>query len=148
MSSTRSKKSPTAVRRRPAETSTSSRGGSEKRDGTVRRSPIVGGVPIETGSGNVFADLGLPNPETRLLKAKLMLSINDEIGRRGLTQEQAAALVGLAQPDLSRIARGRGAGFSADRLIDVLRRLGRDVEIVISAARPEFGELNIRDEAG
>lgn len=93
---------------------------------------VVDGEVLEEGSGNVFADLGLPNPEERLLKAHLMHAIGSEIRRCGLTQEQAAQRVGLAQPDLSRIMNGHGSGFSLDRLISVLRRLGCDVEIAVS----------------
>ncbi len=86
---------------------------------------IIEGDLVRTGSTNVFADLGLPNPEGRLLKAQLMRAINAEIRRRALTQEATAALVDLKQPELSRIANGRGSGFSTDRLIEVLRHLGR-----------------------
>src|SRR5580658_6265611 len=100
---------------------------------------VVDGEVVRVGSGNVFADMGLPNPEERLLKARLMHAINSEMRRRGLTQEQATELVGLKQPELSRIANGRGAGFSAERLIEVLLRLGRDVAIEISAARGPAG---------
>src|SRR5450631_4419533 len=95
---------------------------------------IIEGELVRTGSANVFADLGLPNPEERLLKAQLMHAINAEIRRRGLTQEAAAELVELKQPELSRIANGRGSGFSTDRLSAVLRHLGRNVEVVISHA--------------
>ena len=80
---------------------------------------IIEGELVRTGSTNVFADLGLPNPEGRLLKAQLMHAINAEIRRRALTQEAAAALVDLKQSELSRIANGRGSGFSTDRLIEV-----------------------------
>jgi predicted XRE-type DNA-binding protein len=108
---------------------------------------IVEGEIVRTGSANVFADLGLPNPEERLLKAQLMHAINVEIQRRALTQEAAAELVDLKQPELSRIANGRGSGFSTDRLIDVLRHLGRDVEVVVSSASGPIGELRFREFA-
>ncbi len=88
---------------------------------------IIEGELVRTGSANVFADLGLPNPKQRLLKAQLMRAINAEIRRRALTQEAAAALVDLKQLELSRIANGRGSGFSTDRLIEVLRHLGRHI---------------------
>jgi predicted XRE-type DNA-binding protein len=108
---------------------------------------IIEGELVRTGSANVFADLGLPNPEERLLKAQLMHAINAEIRRRALTQEAAAALVDLKQPELSRIANGRGSGFSTDRLIEVLRHLGRDIEVVVSNARGPIGELRFRELA-
>lgn len=93
---------------------------------------VVDGEAFETRSGNVFADLELPNPEERLLKAQLMLAIGHEIEHRKLTQAQASKLLGLAQSDLDRIANGRGSGFAAERLMEVLCRLGRDIEIVVS----------------
>lgn len=79
--------------------------------------------------GNVFADLGLPNADELLVKADLMHAITQEIERRNLTQQQAAALIGITQPEVSRIARGRMDAFSQERLIDILRRLEVDVEI-------------------
>ncbi len=106
---------------------------------------MVNSTVFETGSGNVFADLGLPDAEELLLKAQLMQAINAEITRRGLSQAEAGELVGLAQPDLSRIANGRGVGFSAERLMDVLRHLGRDVEILVSSASGPVGELRFRE---
>jgi len=111
------------------------------------KTEIVDGETVRTGSENVFADLGLPNSEERLLKAQLMRAINTEIDRRGLTQEATGALVGLKQPELSRIANGRGSGFSTDRLIDVLRHLGRNVEIRISTASDPIGKLGFREVA-
>jgi predicted XRE-type DNA-binding protein len=86
-------------------------------------------VEFERGSNNVFADLGLSNPIERLAKARLMSAINAEVKRLGLTQTQAAERVGLSQPDVSNIARGRGTAFSIDRLMEILNRLGIEVEI-------------------
>jgi predicted XRE-type DNA-binding protein len=115
--------------------------------GSSMETEIIEGELVRTGSTNVFADLGLPNPEGRLLKAQLMRAINAEIRRRALTQEAAAALVDLKQPELSRIANGRGSGFSTDRLIEVLRHLGRDIEVVVSNASGPIGELRFRERA-
>ena len=95
----------------------------------------------------MFADLGLPNPEERLLKARLMQAISSEIGRRSLTPEAAGEIVGLAQPDLSRIRNGRDSGFSIERLIEVLRYLGRDVEIVVSSATGPMGDLRFGESS-
>lgn len=86
------------------------------------------------GSGNVFADVGLPNPEERLAKAQLASLIDDVIRERGLTQQEAATLMGIDQPKVSRVLRGRLSGFSTQRLIDFLTALGRDVEILVRAA--------------
>jgi len=109
------------------------------------KTEIVDGEIARTGGANVFADLGLSNPEERLLKARLMSAINEEIRRRALTQQQAGKLVRLKQPELSRIANGPGAGFSTDRLIEVLRHLGCDVEISVSVASGPVGELRCQE---
>jgi predicted XRE-type DNA-binding protein len=88
-------------------------------------------IPVTRGSGNVFADLGLPNPEERLAKAQLAHAIQKAIDERGLTQREAAALMGVDQPKVSHILRGRLADFSTERLMKFLTGLGCDVEIVI-----------------
>jgi predicted XRE-type DNA-binding protein len=94
----------------------------------------IDAIPVTRGSGNVFADLGLPNPEERLAKAQLASRIDDVIRRRRLTQQQAAALIGIDQPKVSHLLHGRLSGFSTQRLIDFLNALGQDVEIVVRAA--------------
>ena len=91
--------------------------------------------PIERGSGNVFADLGLPNPDTHLVKADLVARIDDIIRSRRLTQAQAARELGLSQPDVSRLLRGRFRQYSVERLLRLLLALGRDVDIVIKKPR-------------
>ncbi|MGP6188572.1 MAG: helix-turn-helix domain-containing protein [Vulcanimicrobiaceae bacterium] len=96
-------------------------------------------LAIEIGTGSVFAQLGLPNPEDRLRKARLMSVINDVIKRRGLSQSDVAKLAGLDQADISRIMHGRGARYSTDRLLNVLARLGVDVELI--QRRGENGDL-------
>lgn len=88
-------------------------------------------VKIERGSGNVFADLGLPEAETHLLKAELVTRIDRIIRQRRLKQVEAAKLLGLSQPDVSRLMRGDFREYSIDRLLRLLTTLGRDVEIVI-----------------
>ena len=92
-------------------------------------------MKIERGSGNVFADLGRPDAEAHLLKAKLVTRIDAIIRQRGLTQVAAARLLGLSQPDVSRLLRGHFREFSVERLLRLLMALGRDVEIVIRAPR-------------
>ncbi len=86
----------------------------------------------EKGSGNVFADLGLPEPEDRIAKAELARQISKIISRRKLTQEAAAELLGIDQPKVSALISGKLAGFSLERLIRFLNVLGQDVEIVVS----------------
>jgi predicted XRE-type DNA-binding protein len=79
----------------------------------------------------VFADLGLPNPELALAKAELVQRIRALITARKLTQAKAAALLGLDQPKVSALVRGRVAGYSLDRLFRFLNALGQRVEISV-----------------
>jgi predicted XRE-type DNA-binding protein len=95
------------------------------------------------GSGNVFADLGLPNPEQELVKASLTLRIHRIIRQRGLTQKEAATLLGVKQPQVSLLMRNRSGNFSMGRLIDFLTALGQDVQITVRATRKEHGALSV-----
>ena len=88
-------------------------------------------------SGNVFADLGLPDADDLLAKANLALHIRRVIETRTLTQTQAAKLLGIDQPKVSSIINGRVDGFSTDRLMRFLNDLGCDVQISASAPHPE-----------
>ena len=92
-------------------------------------------VKIERGSGNVFADLGRPDAEAHLLKAELVTRIDKIVRQRGLKQVEAAKLLGLSQPDVSRLLRGSFREYSIERLLRLLTTLGRDVEIVIREPR-------------
>jgi predicted XRE-type DNA-binding protein len=91
-------------------------------------------IKVEQGSGNVFADLGLPNPEERLAKADLAIRIAGVVRTRRLTQTAAARILKIDQPKISRLLRGQLSGFSTERLMQFLTLLGRDVEIVIKRA--------------
>ena len=93
-------------------------------------------IQIEEFSGNVFADLGLPNPEECLVKSDLAIQINKLIRKRKLKQKGAAKLLGLDQPKISALNRGRLSGFSVERLFKLLSMLNQDIEIVI---RPHHG---------
>jgi predicted XRE-type DNA-binding protein len=88
-------------------------------------------IEVEEGSGNIFADLGLPNVEERLAKAELAIRVAGVIRARRLTQVSAARILGIDQPKISRLLRGQLSGFSTERLMQFLTLLGRDVEIVI-----------------
>ena len=92
-------------------------------------------MKIERGSGNVFADLGRPDADAHLLKAELVTRIDKIIRQRGLKQVEAAKLLGLSQPDVSRLLRGSFREYSVERLLRLLTALGRDVEIVIREPR-------------
>lgn len=83
-------------------------------------------------SGNVFADIELPDAEDRLLKAQLAIQIRRFIEQKEWTQSEAAEAIGLDQPKVSNLLRGRLAGFSVDRLLIILNRLGHNVEVRIS----------------
>ena len=85
---------------------------------------------IIEGSGNVFADLGYSNAEEHQTKAKLVSQIADLIERQGLSQTEAAAKLGIDQPKVSALLRGRFRGFSVYRLMCFIAALGREVEIV------------------
>lgn len=100
---------------------------------------------VQTGSGNVFTDLGFADSEERLLKAKLASKIAQLIAERRWTQSQTAERIGLDQPKVSRLLRGQLSGFSVDRLFAVLTRLGHSVEVRISAkARaPEKSHIRV-----
>src|SRR5260370_26775646 len=91
-------------------------------------------IEVEDGSGNVFADLGLPNSEERLAKADLAIRIAGVIRSRRLTQANAARILKIDQPKISRLLRGQLSGFSTERLMQFLTMLGRDVEIIIKRA--------------
>ena len=86
---------------------------------------------VTAGSGNVFADLGLAEPEEELTKAQLASVIRQVIKRRRLTQITAAALMGVDQPKVSALLNGRLANFSSERLMRLLTTLGQDVEIMV-----------------
>lgn len=100
-------------------------------------------VRIEESSGNVFADLGLPNPEQELLKARLTLQIHKIVKARGLTQTQAGQLLGIKQPHVSTLMRNRAGNFSIGRLIEFLTALGQDVEITVKPTRKAQGEMSV-----
>jgi predicted XRE-type DNA-binding protein len=90
-------------------------------------------IPVTGSSGNVFADMGVAEPEEELAKAQLASHIRDTVKRRRLNQIQAAHLMGLDQPKVSALMNGRLAGFSSERLMRFLAALGQDVEIVVKA---------------
>jgi predicted XRE-type DNA-binding protein len=100
-------------------------------------------IPVTVGSGNVFADIGVPNPEEALLKAQLAYRLNQMIEQRGLTQSAAAEILGIDQPKVSALRAGRLRGFSVDRLIRFLNLLGSDVEIVVRPTSHAQGETRV-----
>jgi len=105
---------------------------------------------ITKSSGNVFADLGLKNPEEHALKAELVRQISAMLEKEGLTQTEAARRLRIAQPDVSRMLRGHFRQFSVERLMRFLVALGQDVEIIVrpsSVARSKGGRLTVTTQA-
>jgi len=89
----------------------------------------------ETGSGNVFKDLGVPNADEHFVKAQLVFKIDRLMKERGLKQIEAAGLFGIRQPDVSKMLRGEFRQFSVERLLRFLVALDQDVEIVVKPHR-------------
>ncbi|MCK6622530.1 MAG: XRE family transcriptional regulator [Calditrichaceae bacterium] len=83
-------------------------------------------------SGNIFKDMELPNAEERLAKAKIAVIINKIIEERGLTQKEAAKILGINQPKVSALKNGRLKGFSIERLFSYLEALDQHIEITIT----------------
>jgi predicted XRE-type DNA-binding protein len=100
-------------------------------------------IGMEKGSGNIFADLGLPNPEQELLKAHLTLQIYRIVKARGLTQAQAGEILGIKQPHVSALMRNRAGNFSVGRLMEFLTALGHDVRITVKPTRKARGEMAV-----
>lgn len=100
-------------------------------------------IRVEQGSGNVFRDLGFPHPERERLKADLTLQIYRLIKQRGLTQAEAGEILGIRQPHVSALMRGRSGAFSVERLMRFLTALGQDVQITVRSTRKRQGELSV-----
>src|SRR5271167_748082 len=105
---------------------------------TKKRAPRV-----TEGSGNVFADLGLPNPEQELLKAQLTLQIYSILKASGLTQVELAKILRVQQPQISLLMRNRAGNFSVGRLMEFLTALRQDVEITVRPSRKQHGALSV-----
>jgi predicted XRE-type DNA-binding protein len=88
-------------------------------------------LKVERGSGNVFADLGMPDADEHKLKAGLVAKLSSIMDEQGLSQVAASKLTGISQPDLSRVLRGRFRDFSTDRLLKAITHLDSEVEITV-----------------
>ena len=100
-------------------------------------------ITIEESTGNVFADLGLANPEREQLRAHLGLQIYRLIKQRGLTQTEAGEILGIKQPHVSALMRNRSGNFSVERLMDFLTALGQDVEITVRPTHKDQGHVSV-----
>ncbi len=101
-------------------------------------------LKVEKSSGNVFADLGLPDSDQELLKAKLTLQVYRLIKARNLTQTQAARCLGTTQPQISALMRLQPVSVSVGRLMEFLTVLGQDVEVTVTPARRrKLGQMTV-----
>ena len=91
----------------------------------------VRGIEIQDASDNIFADLGRPDAEAHYVKAQLVFQMQQIMKARKLSQTAAANLMGIKQPDVSNLLRGRFRGYSIDRILSFLQALDQDIEIVI-----------------
>ena len=111
------------------------------RTGLRMKRRIVNGIKVEVGTGNVFADLGLPNADKLKIKSGLVIEISKAIGRLNLTQAAAAERMGIPQPKVSGMLRGDFSNLSERKLMDCLNRLGYDIEIKLKPTKDSVGRL-------
>lgn len=102
---------------------------------------LIDGIEVQRGSGNVFADLGLPDADKLKIKTGLVIEIRKAMRNRGLTQQDAAKRMGISQPKVSDMMRGDFTNLSERKLMDCLTRLGYDIEISVRPAKAETGHL-------
>lgn len=100
-------------------------------------------LKVEMSSGNVFADLGLPDADKLKIKSGLMIEITKAVRKLGLSQEEAGRRMGLPQPKVSSLLRGEFANISERKLMDCLNRLGYDIEIKVKPASKPVGHLTL-----
>lgn len=104
---------------------------------------IIKGVEVQRSSGNVFADLGLPDAEKLKIKVGLVVEIRKAMRALGLTQQEAAKRMGVPQPKVSGMMRGDFTNLSERKLMDCLNRLGYDIEIKVRPAAEPVGHLTL-----
>ena len=102
---------------------------------------LIDGIEVHRSSGNVFADLGLPDAEKLKIKSGLVIEIRKAMQKLGLTQLEAAKRMGIAQPKVSDMMRGDFTNLSERKLMDCLTRLGYDIEIKVKPAKKAVGHL-------
>ncbi|MDE2998174.1 MAG: helix-turn-helix transcriptional regulator [Gemmatimonadota bacterium] len=100
-------------------------------------------ITVEQSSGNVFEDLELPEAGELFLKASLGFEVFQIIGKRKLTQAEAAEILGVRQPEISRLKRGKFNHYSVERLMTFLTRLNRDIEIRIIPSASREGQRRV-----
>ena len=105
-------------------------------------------MSFEVGSGNIYTDLGYPDPEEMAAKAELVRAIGSTIEAVGLSQTAAAKVMGVDQPTLSKLLRGRVRNFTIDRLSGMLRGLGRSVTIHVGPIAHQMTDVSADIERG
>jgi predicted XRE-type DNA-binding protein len=106
---------------------------------------IHDGLEIEYSSGNVFADLGLPDAEQLKIKSGLVIEITRAVRRLGMTQEEAGRRMGISQAKVSGLMRGDFSNLSERKLMECLNRLGYDIEIKLTPAADSVGHRSLAD---
>jgi predicted XRE-type DNA-binding protein len=104
---------------------------------------MVDGVEVQRSTGNVYADLGLPDAEKLKIKTGLVIEIRKAMRRLGLTQQEAAKRMGITQPKVSDMMRGDFSNLSERKLMDCLNRLGYDIEIKVKPTKDVVGHLTL-----
>jgi predicted XRE-type DNA-binding protein len=104
---------------------------------------IVDGIAFERSSGNVFADLDVPEADKLRIKAGLVVEIRGAMRTLGLNQQEAAARMGVSQAKVSGMMRGDFTNLSERKLMDCLTRLGYDIEITVRPAAQPVGHLTL-----
>ena len=102
---------------------------------------VIDGVNVQRSSGNVFADLGLPDADKLKIKSGLVIEIRKAMRQHGLTQQKAATRMGITQPKVSDMMRGDFSNLSERKLMDCLNRLGYDIEIKVKPTSDPVGHL-------
>ena len=102
---------------------------------------LIDGIEVQRSSGNVFADLSLPDAEKLKIKTGLVVEIRKAMRRLGLTQQEAAKRMGITQPKVSDMMRGDFSNLSERKLMDCLNRLGYDIEIKVKPTSEPVGHL-------
>ena len=104
---------------------------------------VIEGIEIEASSGNVFADLEIPDADKMEIKSGLVIEITRAVHRLRLTQEEAGRRMGITQPKISSLMRGDFANLSERKLMDCLNRLGYDIEIHVRPTSDPVGHLRL-----
>lgn len=102
---------------------------------------VIDGVEVQRSSGNVFADLGLPDADKLKIKSGLVIEIRKAMRQQELTQQEAAKRMGITQPKVSDMMRGDFSNLSERKLMDCLNRLGYDIEIKVKPASDPIGHV-------